>query len=104
MTLASRLCTQANLGNMKDKKEATKMVMGNIALVQIQATVASLIISIFALSVGILLVGNIVLKHALLLTTAAMFTATASCFVLGEKILNKFCKVSKLILSQLKFA
>lgn len=86
MTLASRLCTQANLGNMKSKKEAIKMIFGNIAIVQVQATVASLIISMFALSVGLLLVGPITLSHALLLTASAMFTATTSCFVLGKSL------------------
>ena len=92
MTLASRLCTQANLGNMKSRKEAIKMIFGNIAVVQIQATVASLIISMFALSVGLLLVGPIKLSHALLLTASAMFTATTSCFVLG-----KSCQVTLII-------
>lgn len=84
MTLAARLCTQANLGNMKSRRESLKMIIGNIALVQIQAIAASLMISAFAMIVGIFLIGPIIASHALLLTTAAMFTATASCFVLGK--------------------
>lgn len=35
MCLASRLSTQANLGNMKKKKEVLKMIIGNIGLVQV---------------------------------------------------------------------
>lgn len=35
MCLASRLSTQANLGNMKSKKELFKMVTGNLVLVQV---------------------------------------------------------------------
>ena len=90
MTLASRLCTQANLGNMSSKKESVKMIFGNIALVQIQAIVASLIIALFAISVGFLLIGPIKLSHAMLLVASSMFTATASCFVLGETKISLF--------------
>lgn len=84
MTLASRLCTQANLGNMSSAKEVIHMVTGNISLVQVQATVAAFIVSLFAIGIGVAIDGTFNLHHALLLTTSAMFTATASCFVLGE--------------------
>lgn len=86
MTLASRLSTQANLGNMVSGKEITHMVIGNIALVQVQATVAAFIVSIFSLTVGFVLSGTFNFEHALLLTASSMFTATTSCFVLGESI------------------
>lgn len=84
MTLASRLCTQANLGNMSSVRETLLMVTGNIALVQVQATVAAFILSLFAIGVGGLLTDGFFLDHAFLITASAMFTATASCFVLGE--------------------
>jgi solute carrier family 41 len=83
MTLASRLSTQANLGNMKKKSEIVHMVVGNISLVQVQAIVASFIVSIFALGVGYAFNREFVISHALLLTASSMFTATSSCFVLG---------------------
>lgn len=84
MCLASRMSTQANLGNMSSRKVILKMILGNIALVQIQATVAAFIVSVFAIGVGQSMNGNYSFQHACVVTAAAMFTATSSCFVLGE--------------------
>lgn len=36
MCLASRLSTQANLGNTNNRKEALKMIIGNLGLVQVE--------------------------------------------------------------------
>uniref|UniRef100_A0A182N9K9 SLC41A/MgtE integral membrane domain-containing protein n=1 Tax=Anopheles dirus TaxID=7168 RepID=A0A182N9K9_9DIPT len=82
MCLASRLSTQANLGNMSGRSEIFHMILGNIALVQVQATVASFIVSMFAIAVGAIINGTIIFDHVMLLTASAMFTATSSCFVL----------------------
>jgi solute carrier family 41 len=84
MTLAARLSTQANLGNMSSRKEVIHMVIGNIAVVQVQATVAAFLIAVFALSIGAAVNGTFNLNHAFILTTSSIFTATASCFVLGK--------------------
>lgn len=35
MTLASRLSTEANLGNMDDGREQWSMIVGNLTLVQV---------------------------------------------------------------------
>jgi solute carrier family 41 len=94
MTLASRLSTQANLGNMSCGKEIAHMVVGNIALVQVQATVAAFIVSVFSMSVGWALNGTFNFDHALLLTASSMFTATSSCFVLGKLISRIVCQLS----------
>ncbi|KAG5669654.1 hypothetical protein PVAND_017538 [Polypedilum vanderplanki] len=83
MTLSSRLSTQANLGNMLNFKNIFDMVIGNVALVQVQATVTAFVISIFALLVGLLQSGEFQIDHALLLTTSAVFTATTSCFFMN---------------------
>ncbi|XP_046746024.1 solute carrier family 41 member 1-like [Diprion similis] len=82
MCLASRLSTQANIGNMTSFREIMKMIIGNVVLVQIQASVAAFLVSIFALSVGAVMQGQFIWNHALLLTTSSICTATSSCFVL----------------------
>ncbi|KAJ8971827.1 hypothetical protein NQ314_000523, partial [Rhamnusium bicolor] len=84
MCLASRLSTQANLGNMKSKKELFKMIIGNIVLVQIQAIVASCIVSVFAVAASSVTNGNFQWIHTLLLATSSILTATLSCFILGR--------------------
>lgn len=84
MCLASRLSTQVNLGNMTSRKEVIGMIIGNIALVQVQAIVASFLVALFAISVGAVMDGNFVYEHVVLLTASSMFTATMSCFVLGK--------------------
>lgn len=84
MCLASRLSTQANLGNMKSRADVIQMVIGNIALVQVQAIVAAFLVSLFAIGVGAGLNNTFQFENAVLLTASAMFTATSSCFVLGE--------------------
>lgn len=84
MCLASRLSTQANLGHMTSRSDIIHMIVGNIALVQVQATVASFIVAVFAISVGSIMNGTFDWSHSMLLVASSMFTATSSCFVLGE--------------------
>lgn len=84
MCLASRLSTQANLGHMSSRRDIINMVVGNIALVQVQATVAAFIVAVFAISVGGAMNKPFVFNHAMLLIASSMFTATLSCFVLGK--------------------
>lgn len=94
MCLASRLSTQVNLGNMTSRDEVIRMIVGNIALVQVQATVASFLVAMFAVGVGAAMDGNFYFEHVMLLTASAMFTATSSCFVLD------FVLVAVILLSQ----
>ncbi|XP_053948976.1 solute carrier family 41 member 1 isoform X2 [Anastrepha ludens] len=94
MCLASRLSTQVNLGNMTTRKEVIKMIVGNIALVQVQATVASFLVAMFAIAVGAAMHGTFYFEHVMLLTASAMFTATSSCFVLD------FVLVAVILLSE----
>ncbi|XP_055701228.1 solute carrier family 41 member 2-like isoform X2 [Phlebotomus papatasi] len=82
MCLASRLSTQANLGNMLNFKNMVSMVIGNICLVQIQAIVASFIVALFAIAVNAAINGNSTLETSIMVIAAAMFTATTSCLVL----------------------
>lgn len=82
MCLASRLSTQYNLGNMKRRRDILNMIIGNVALVQVQAIVASLVVAVFAISVGSLMHGEFKNEHALMLCTSSVITATTSCFAL----------------------
>lgn len=84
MTMAARLSTLANLGHMSSWKEIIYIVKGNIALVQVQATVAGFLVSVFALSIGAAMDGSFEYNHAFLVIASSIFTATFSCFVLGE--------------------
>ncbi|XP_037937757.1 solute carrier family 41 member 2 isoform X3 [Teleopsis dalmanni] len=94
MCLASRLSTQVNLGNMTSRKEVIHMIVGNIALVQVQSIVASFLVAMFAISVGAAMERAFHFEHVMLLTASAMFTATSSCFVLD------FVLVAVILLSQ----
>lgn len=84
MCLASRLSTQANIGNMSSCRNVVKMIVGNITLVQIQATVAAILVAVFAISAGALMNGSFSWNNSILLMTASVCTATSSCFVLGK--------------------
>lgn len=48
MTLACRLSTETNLGNMGDGKEQWRMIVGNLTSVQCQAIVVGLLSSVMA--------------------------------------------------------
>lgn len=82
MTLASRVSTQANLGKLNSFKEKWQMSWGNMALIQCQATVMGFLAAIFATVISIKKNGfNI--RHALILSGSALFTASIASLVLG---------------------
>lgn len=61
------------------------MIVGNIALVQVQAIVASFLAAIFAIVVGAFINDQgFQFDHAMLVIASGMFTATCASFVLGE--------------------
>ncbi|CAF4902677.1 unnamed protein product [Pieris macdunnoughi] len=82
MCLASRLSTQANLGNMDSPREVISMVVGNISLVQVQAIVAATVVSLFAIVVNTITDRELNGNYVLLIISSAIFTATTTCFVL----------------------
>ncbi|XP_056636484.1 solute carrier family 41 member 1-like isoform X2 [Diorhabda sublineata] len=84
MCLASRLSTQTNLGNMNERKKIISIVTGNVLLVQIQAIVASCLVSVFAVSVSAIFNKEFNWIHTLLLATSSTLTATMSCFILDD--------------------
>ncbi|XP_052285673.1 solute carrier family 41 member 1-like [Dreissena polymorpha] len=83
MTLASRLSTQANLGNMSKSSEKWKMIAGNMSLIQAQALVVGFLASLFAMVMGWIPDGKFNMQHALLLCASSMCTAALASFVLG---------------------
>lgn len=83
MTLASRLSTQANMGNMDTKQAMWSMVYTNLALVQCQAIVVGLVASIFAMLTGWVSEGEFSFDHGLLLCASSILTASVASFVLG---------------------
>uniref|UniRef100_A0A3B4AQC5 Solute carrier family 41 member n=1 Tax=Periophthalmus magnuspinnatus TaxID=409849 RepID=A0A3B4AQC5_9GOBI len=75
MTLASRLSTAANIGQMDTTKDMWKMIMGNLALIQVQATVVGFLASIAAVIFGWIPEGHFRLGHAVLLCASSVATA-----------------------------
>lgn len=83
MTLASRLSTAANIGQMDTSKDMWKMIMGNLALIQVQATVVGFLASIAAVIFGWIPEGHFRLGHAVLLCASSVATAFIASLLLG---------------------
>ncbi|NXT05473.1 S41A1 protein, partial [Prunella fulvescens] len=83
MTLASRLSTAANIGQMDTPKELWKMITGNMALIQVQATVVGFLASIAAVVFGWIPDGHFSMDHAVLLCASSVATAFIASLVLG---------------------
>ncbi|KAK7904685.1 hypothetical protein WMY93_017292 [Mugilogobius chulae] len=83
MTLASRLSTAANIGHMDTMKDMWKMIMGNLALIQVQATVVGFLASIAAVIFGWIPEGHFRLGHAVLLCASSVATAFIASLLLG---------------------
>uniref|UniRef100_A0A4W4FMT9 Solute carrier family 41 member n=1 Tax=Electrophorus electricus TaxID=8005 RepID=A0A4W4FMT9_ELEEL len=83
MTLASRLSTAANIGQMDTAKEMWKMIVGNLALIQVQATVVGFLASIAAVIFGWIPEGQFRMGHAVLLCASSVATAFIASLLLG---------------------
>ncbi|CAH1785051.1 unnamed protein product [Owenia fusiformis] len=83
MTLASRLSTQANCGNLDSRTEQWKAIGGNLALTQAQAIVVGFLASMAAMILGWIPQGKFNLQHGLLLCSSSMLTASLASLVLG---------------------
>ncbi|GIY71380.1 solute carrier family 41 member 1 [Caerostris extrusa] len=83
MTLASRVSTQANLGNLDSMKQKWQMSWGNMALIQCQATVMGFLAAAFATTMSIANSG-FDLSNALLLCASSLFTAVIASLILGS--------------------
>lgn len=84
MTLAARLSTQANLGNMDTGAERWTMAAGNMALIQCQATVVAFLASLFAVLMGYITESRFDTGNAMLLCASSMVTASIASLLLGS--------------------
>lgn len=83
MTLASRLSTIANLGQMDSRSQQINALISNVALVQAQAIIVSLAASILTLITSIVEGQQFVWNHFVSLTLIAILTASAASLILS---------------------
>uniref|UniRef100_A0A480PI87 Solute carrier family 41 member n=1 Tax=Sus scrofa TaxID=9823 RepID=A0A480PI87_PIG len=83
MTLASRLSTAANTGQMDDPREQHRTISSNLALTQVQATVVGLLAAVAALLLGAVSRQELDLVKAEVLCASSVITAFLAAFALG---------------------
>lgn len=84
MTLASRLSTAANIGHMDNPSKQYQLIGGNLALLQVQATVVGCLAAFAAVVMGWVLDGEFNIHHATLLCASSLVTATLASLILGS--------------------
>lgn len=87
MCLASRICTQSNLGNLHEISAIYQLAIGNMALVQVQAIVCSLISCVVTSIVWSFIARRIMFLDFTIMAAAAMFSSTTSCVILDSFII-----------------
>lgn len=87
MCLACRICTQSNLGNMKEISEIYQLAIGNMALVQVQAIVCSFISCVVTSLIWTLIERKTMFRDFAIMSAAAIFSSTTSCGILDSFII-----------------
>ncbi|XP_008703891.1 solute carrier family 41 member 2 [Ursus maritimus] len=83
MTLASRLSTAVNIGKMDSPIEKWNLIIGNLALKQVQATVVGFLAAVAAIILGWIPEGKSYLDHSVLLCSGSVATAFIASLLQG---------------------
>ncbi|XP_012875471.1 PREDICTED: solute carrier family 41 member 2 [Dipodomys ordii] len=83
MTLASRLSTAVNIGKMDSPIEKWNLIIGNLALKQVQATVVGFLAAVAAIVLGWIPEGKYYLSHSILLCSSSVATAFIASLLQG---------------------
>ncbi|KAM9074354.1 solute carrier family 41 member 3 isoform 4-T7 [Megaptera novaeangliae] len=83
MTLASRLSTAANTGQIDDPQEQHRVISSNLALIQVQATVVGLLAAVAALLLGAASGQELDAVEAEVLCASSVITAFLAACALG---------------------
>ncbi|XP_062374454.1 solute carrier family 41 member 2 [Sardina pilchardus] len=83
MTLASRLSTAVNVGKMDSPIEKWNLIIGNLALKQVQATVVGFLAAVAAVVLGWIPEGKFQMNHAVLLCSSSVATAFIASLLQG---------------------